>query len=171
MSNKKLIITGKHNVDNLLFCKKPHIKTNAIENDIIHEEALSLLFCLNEDLDESLNKKAWREIEDKINGYKNQDLKKNIHNPESLITTMEVKTKLLDSFLHCCYCDNRVKFLSRVVRDPEQWTLDRIDNDKNHSDENTVISCLKCNLKRRCIKKEHFEFSQNLNIVKLDKKL
>ena len=171
MSDKKLIITGKHNVDNLLSGRKNHIKTNAIENDIIHEEALSLLFCLNKNLDESLNKKAWREIEDKINGYKNQDLKKNIHNSKSLITTIEVRNKLLNSFLHCCYCDNRVKFLSRIVRDPEQWTLDRIDNDKNHSNENTVISCLKCNLKRRCIKKEHFEFSQNLNIVKLDKKL
>ena len=36
-----------------------------------------------------------------------------------------------------------------MVRDEQQWTLDRIDNDKCHSDENTVISCLKCNLQRR----------------------
>ena len=33
------------------------------------------------------------------------------------------------SKLVCHYCHKKVKLLYQHVRDPEQWTLDRIDND------------------------------------------
>ena len=52
------------------------------------------------------------------------------------------------------------------VRDMEQWTLDRIDNDLNHSCENVVICCLRCNLQRRCQNKDKFLFTKQLRIVK-----
>jgi hypothetical protein len=171
MNTKKLIITGKNNVETISDLGDERIKINALENEIEHEKALSLLLDLDKcklfTKEDVLYKKAKREINDKINSYKQQDIKKNIHNKDTLITFNNIKNKLLNNFLLCTYCKQRVKFLYRIVRDEYQWTLDRIDNKKNHTDENTVISCLKCNLKRRCLDKKKFEFSQNLSIVKL----
>ena len=171
MNTKKLIITGKNNVETITDLHDERIKINALENEIEHEKALSLLLDLDEGelftKEDILYKKAKREINDKINSYKQQDIKKNIHNKDTLITFNNIKNKLLKNLLHCSYCKKKVKFLYRIVRDEYQWTLDRIDNNKNHTDDNTVISCLKCNLKRRCLDKKKFEFSQNLSIVKL----
>lgn len=45
-----------------------------------------------------------------------------------------------------------------------QWSLDRIDNDIGHDFGNLVISCLKCNLKRRRINKNSFMFTRNMII-------
>ena len=59
----------------------------------------------------------------------------------------------------------------KKVRDKYQWTLDRIDNDKNHSNNNTVISCLSCNLARRRRSKEAYEFHWKTKIVKVDKEI
>ena len=52
------------------------------------------------------------------------------------------------------------------MREPKQWTLDRIDNDKCHSKDNTVIACLKCNLDRRVTNIDKFKFTKQLNIMK-----
>ena len=81
-------------------------------------------------------------------------------------TLEEAIQKLIDCDLKCAYCAKFVKVIYKIVRDPLQWTLDRIDNKKNHSNANTLISCLQCNLKRRNINKEKFEFTQNMTIVK-----
>ena len=171
MNTKKLIITGKNNVEKINDFHDEKIKLNALENEIEHETALSLLLDLDEgklfNKEDILYKRVRREINDKINSYKQQDIKKNIHNKDTLITFNNIKNKLLNNLLHCSYCKKKVKILYRIVRDNYQWTLDRIDNNKNHTDDNTVISCLKCNLKKRCLDKKIFEFSQNLNIVKL----
>ena len=51
-------------------------------------------------------------------------------------------------------------------RDKQQWTLDRIDNDLGHNNENVKIACLECNLKRRRINMEKFLFTKQLNIIK-----
>ena len=52
------------------------------------------------------------------------------------------------------------------VRDPMQWTLDRKDNDDCHSKDNTLISCLKCNLQRRVTDVDKFTFTKHLTIKK-----
>ena len=51
-------------------------------------------------------------------------------------------------------------------REPLQWTLDRIDNDIGHSNDNTVICCLKCNLDRRCINDKKFKFTKQMRLIK-----
>ena len=51
----------------------------------------------------------------------------------------------------------------------DQWTLDRTNNYKGHNNENTVISCLQCNIQRRRTNDKKFLFSKQLIIHKLDK--
>ena len=51
-------------------------------------------------------------------------------------------------------------------REPLQWTLDRIDNNMGHSNKNTVICCLKCNLERRRINDKKFKFTKQMRLIK-----
>ena len=108
------------------------------------------------------------ELQQKINNYKQQDIKKNIYNVILLITLDELLEKLVISKLKCYYCRLNIKIMYSNVREPLQWTLDRIDNDKCHSNDNTLISCLKCNLKRRRIDCDKFIFTKQLKLKKLN---
>mgnify|MGYP001227391045 CR=1 FL=1 len=112
------------------------------------------------------HKKLISELKKKINSYKTQDEKKDRYEPNTFITEEELHEKLVSSKLKCHYCRNDVKVIYTVVRDDLQWTLDRIDNSIGHSSENTVISCLKCNLDRRVTDAKKFEFTKKLRIKK-----
>lgn len=105
-------------------------------------------------------------LDKKISGYKNQDIKKNIHDKITLITREDLLEKLVASKLKCFYCSNPVKILYSMARDPLQWSLDRLDNNNSHTKENTIISCLDCNLKRRRRDSDKFYFTKNLTITK-----
>ena len=59
-----------------------------------------------------------------------------------------------------------MKLFYKKVRDMEQWTLDRIDNNLPHQDDNVIVSCLKCNLQRRQQNKDKFLFTKQLKIIK-----
>jgi hypothetical protein len=111
------------------------------------------------------------ELIKKINSYKNQDLSKNLYNLNTIISLNEVVEKLVSSKLKCHYCLKNVLLFYKNVRDEYQWTLDRIDNDKDHSNNNTIIACLKCNLQRRRRDKDIFLFSKQLKINKIKYKI
>ncbi len=105
-------------------------------------------------------------ISKKVSSYMQQDKKKDrIH--EQFITLEETIEKLVCSQLNCKYCNTKTRILYKNKRDEKQWTLDRIDNDRPHTKDNVLISCLECNLKRRRIDKDKFEFTKKLNIVKI----
>ncbi len=53
------------------------------------------------------------------------------------------------------------------VREKKQWTLDRINNDLGHHNDNTVVCCLECNLKKGTMNDEKFKFTKQLRIKKL----
>jgi hypothetical protein len=107
-----------------------------------------------------------RELTAKLNGYKQQDVKKKMYEPSSFITMEQLQSKLIDELLTCVFCNIQVKLLYDKVRDDAQWTLDRIDNDLGHSDANTRIACLKCNLQRRRLDYDKFHWTKNLVITK-----
>ena len=109
-----------------------------------------------------------REIEKKINSYKSQDITKKIYNELILISLSDTIEKLVCSKLKCHYCKENVLLFYKNVRDSKQWTLDRIDNDLCHSNENTLIACLHCNLQRRTRDIEKFLFTKQLKIKKQD---
>ena len=169
MSSKKVVIvTGKTNVDSLDVEKDKRIRVNAIDKELDIEQALSMLIMIKDGETGEYCERGRKALESKINGYKHQDIKKEVYDVETLISLEEVISKLINTSLCCEYCSKHVKILYRQVRDPLQWTLDRIDNDLNHSNKNTVISCLSCNLKRRLTDKEKFEFTKKMKIVKVD---
>jgi hypothetical protein len=107
-----------------------------------------------------------QQLERKINGYKQQDIDKKILDLEKLITIKNVIDTLLDCELKCYYCNLKMLLLYEIVRESKQWTIDRINNDLGHNNDNFVVACLECNLKRRCRTKEKFLFTQQLSIVK-----
>lgn len=160
MSEQKNIkLLGKHTNDIFNFKKEERIRIgNIIEKD--YDETKSMLLKNDDDVVRTIGRK--------ILCYKYQDIRKKIHDADTIISFQEVKDKLIKCDFKCNYCNKIVKILYKIVREPLQWTLDRIDNKKNHSNENTVISCLKCNIKRRNINKDSFEFTQNMIIVKMD---
>ena len=111
------------------------------------------------------------ELKSKINSYKQQDKKKDYHEIINLITLDDVMNKLINSKLKCYYCQENLLILFTKVRENNQWTLDRLNNYDEHTNCNTIITCLKCNLQRRRKNSEKFRFSKQLenNIIKINK--
>lgn len=99
-------------------------------------------------------KRVMEQIQQKIRGYKEQDLHKKKFNETAFVSLKNVLEKLKNCQLKCFYCQEPVCVLYENVRDPKQWTLERIDNNFGHNDDNTEIACLSCNLRRKTI---HFE--------------
>jgi hypothetical protein len=106
------------------------------------------------------------QLERKIYSYKQQDIEKEIYDENAFIDIKTLIKNLLDCKLKCYYCKCDVFILYEMSRESKQWTIDRIDNSLGHNKDNYVISCLKCNLKRRCKNADKFMFSQQLKLVK-----
>ena len=96
-------------------------------------------------------------IKRKLIGYRNQDKKRRVSLPLVEISCREICKLLQDSEFKCFYCGEIVSGGELLKRDPNQWTLDRIDNSKNHSISNCVIACLQCNLARRTRDSEKYK--------------
>ena len=108
-----------------------------------------------------------RQINNKIYGYKAQDIEKDKLNEEKLVTLDNVLELMIQCENKCYYCKETVNVLYEYVREPKQWTLDRLDNDYGHNNDNVVISCLSCNLRRKTMHPERYVFTKQLNILKL----
>ena len=135
--NKKIVISKKEEkkIDNKQLTPDDYLKLNNINT-------VNRLF-LNECFENSVIIK--NNIQKKRSSYKSQDIKKS-RLTDDFITYDEVVEKLVISKLNCSYCKKDVVILYENKRDLTQWTLDRIDNELGHSNKNTVISCLKCNV-------------------------
>lgn len=109
-----------------------------------------------------------REIEKKLSGYKQQDLKKDRYNKDEFITLVYVTDMMKQCGLKCKYCSCELYILYDNVREKRQWTIDRIDNTIGHNVGNVHLACLACNLKRRNMSDTKFDFTTNLTIVKME---
>ena len=108
-----------------------------------------------------------QQIQQKLGGYKAQDVKKAKYNDLVFITHAQVLRLMIESENLCFYCKGKVHVLYENVREPHQWTLERIDNDFGHNEGNVVIACLACNLRRRTMHYERYLFTKQLTISKL----
>jgi hypothetical protein len=117
-------------------------------------------------IDKSTCKIISQQINKKIHGYKAQDIKKNKYNPDKFVD-INIIIKLLNECKNqCYYCKKSTNVLYENVRDPCQWTLDRIDNNEGHNENNLLIACLSCNLHRKVMHPERYVFTKQLNIIK-----
>ena len=108
----------------------------------------------------------FREIRRKIEGYRCQDLEKSKYNDLEFVELKDVVQKLIQCKMICFYCQEKVKLLYLQVRDPKQWTLERIDNQIGHTRTNIEIACLSCNVRRRTMYHEKYRFTKQLVIQK-----
>ena len=108
------------------------------------------------------------QLNGKIQGYKSQDIQKQKWNPEKFIDFLFVVQKLIDCGLNCFYCKEPMWLWYKHIREPKQWSVDRIDNDFGHNRDNIELACLSCNIRRRCMYHDRFRFTKQLNLVKLD---
>ena len=164
---KKIIIKGKKNVDGLKNNKNKKRKVvGEINNKKLFDKMSQVEYLNKLYLEQSYDGINFvkKEVERKINGYKNQDKKKK--KTDKLITYEECLEKLVISKLKCYYCKKDCLIAYENVRENMQWTLDRIDNNIGHSKENVVICCLKCNLKRGTLNDEKFKFTKQMRIIK-----
>ena len=107
-----------------------------------------------------------KELKKKLSSYKQQDRTKKKHDADKFITLTSLVQKLVESQLKCHYCQDMVHITGDKKREKKQWTLDRVDNNLGHLEDNVVIACLDCNLKRRCIDKDKFMFTKRLKVDK-----
>uniref|UniRef100_A0A6C0KDJ6 Uncharacterized protein n=1 Tax=viral metagenome TaxID=1070528 RepID=A0A6C0KDJ6_9ZZZZ len=121
---------------------------------------------LNIDFEHSKQFKG--ELNKKLNSYKQQDISKKIFDSDKLISLDEIIEKVLCSKLICHYCSKKIYIVYKNQREKSQWTLDRIDNSIGHHNDNVLICCLDCNLKRRRLDKDKFLFTKKMNLIKLD---
>ena len=159
---KKVLITGKRNEESMKKEKGVRVESkkwsnleNFKEMDKYKQIELLNRLYLGENYEGSNFVK--KEINRKVNGYKNQDVKKKVYNEEKMIRYEDVIEKLVISKLRCYYCRKDCMLMYENIREMNQWTLDRIDNDIGHLKENVVICCLKCNLKKGTKNDKHFK--------------
>jgi hypothetical protein len=109
-----------------------------------------------------------RQIEKKISGYKQQDNDKKLFDEKKFVTLEHIVNFLVSTEMKCNYCNCEMRVLYENVREPRQWTVDRIDNDLGHNTDNYVLACLKCNIERRRTNKDKFTFTKQLRIIRED---
>ena len=155
---------------NLIISNKDEVKSNQdnIKDeyyDTIQQVPLVNRLFLNEDFEPKSSIR--RELLKKLSSYRAQDSKKNRLNSNTFITYDELVEKLVVSKLKCHYCKTDMVILYKNKRESKQWTLDRVDNSIGHSSQNTVISCLACNLQKRRRDDNKFKFTKQMRLIKI----
>jgi hypothetical protein len=127
--------------------------------------------CDNKLYNNEMSKIITQQINQKIAGYKNQDLAKKMFDVHNFIIFTDIITRMNKCELTCYYCKQEMVVLYDISREMKQWTVDRIDNNKGHDKDNFHLACLECNLKRRKQSDDKFLFTKQLNIVQKDKQV
>lgn len=126
---------------------------------------LAPLFGECDNLGENSKELVAQQIRTKISGYLAQDKEKGLHDPEKFVVFQDV-VRLFESAQMCCYyCKKGVLVYYEFVREPKQWTLERLDNSQGHNSDNVVLSCLRCNLRRRCMNSERYVKTKEMDTV------
>lgn len=131
----------------------------------------SVLDCISNNRIIQCNKihLAVRMLSDKLRGYRVQDIQKGLYSDSEFIQLQQALELLLRSNMMCYYCKEPVKIIYDEVRDPKQWTLERISNDIGHNYGNVEIACLSCNLRRRTMYHERYVLTKQMcKIIKSD---
>ena len=174
MENTKKVILIESNPKKVTM-KKPRKKRVVTQNENWEDALLELegIGNINDVLDDekisTLGNLILKQIKSKINGYTGQDRTKNLLNKDELVNVKDILNLFRSSNMICYYCKEETQIMYEYVREPKQWTLERLDNSVGHNRNNVVISCLRCNVRRRCMKPEKYIQTKELShIIKLD---
>ena len=107
-------------------------------------------------------------LKTKQSGYKSQDTIKGFFDPDRFIQIPDIVKLLIDSNLSCFYCRKWTTLLYENVREPRQWSLERLSNTEGHNRDNVVIACLECNMRRRTMYYERYIATKQLHVNKLE---
>lgn len=108
----------------------------------------------------------YQQIRNKLSSYRSQDIDKNLFIPSQIMDVSGVLHKIEAAKGLCFYCKSPVYILYDNVREPKQWTLERLNNKQGHIFENVEIACLSCNLRRRTMKYEKYIMTKEIKIVR-----
>jgi 5-methylcytosine-specific restriction endonuclease McrA len=141
-----------------------------IENDLGQEQQWTYIKQLynNRITDIEQCSMITRQIKNKISAYRSQDTQKKLLNVIELADVRTAIELLYVAENKCFYCKSPVRILYENVRDPRQWSLDRIDNALGHIKNNLMIACLECNLRRRTMYHERYAYTKQMVIIKKD---
>ena len=178
--NKSIISEKKSYLHLLDKIKTSIVNSNGAIKDIsgtiinIYDNYDQQLLCLQKLLNGTMfdEKKYFiQALKNKLDSYKQQDKKKTYDTYDDFITLENIIDKLVAYNMRCYYCNHKTLILFKNLRDDYQWTLDRLNNYDEHSNANTIICCLKCNLQRRRKNSEKFKFTKQLehNLLLLKK--
>jgi hypothetical protein len=170
---KKRAITKKWSFENECYEYSYQIQIlknilNEKNNDISNNDISNNDITNNDISNNDITKIMIQEINKKIYNYKQQDMLKKLYNKEKFIAFDNIIAIMLESQLKCRYCDCEMLVLYDISREMKQWSVDRIDNNNGHNNDNFHLACLDCNLKRRRRTDEQFLFTKKLNLVKQD---
>jgi len=166
---KKILITGKRNIDSFSNKKKKRLESEKWKNKELlldNKKQINILNKLYLKEEYEGIKTVQSSINKKIKGYENQDIKKDKLNKKKLIKYDDLLEILVISKLKCYYCKCDCLLMYDNVREKKQWTLDRLNNDEGHNRDNVVVSCLECNLKKGTIDDKKFKFAKQMRIIK-----
>lgn len=107
----------------------------------------------------------YQQFRNKLSSYRCQDIDKELFIPEKIMDVSGVIQKLEQAEGLCFYCRSPVFILYDNVREPRQWTLERLDNKQGHIFDNVEIACLSCNLRRRTMKYEKYILTKQIQCV------
>jgi hypothetical protein len=106
----------------------------------------------------------YQQLKAKLSSYRTQDNEKGFVDQQPMDISGVIQ-KLEQSNFKCFYCKEIVLILYDNVRDPRQWTLERLDNKRGHVLDNVEIACLSCNLRRRTMKYERYVLTKEIQKV------
>jgi uncharacterized iron-regulated protein len=137
------------------------------EEELTYENIYNVLLEIEQKIiSENIHKRILQQLSQKMSGYKAQDIQKGLFEPDKFVDLERIVELLIKCNLECFYCKNKVHVLYEYVREPGQWTLDRIDNDYGHNKDNLEVACLQCNIRRRTMYPERYVFTKQLKIIK-----
>lgn len=95
---------------------------------------------INQHLKPNYKIDVYANINNKLKGYKEQDIQTNRYNENMFIVRADVCNTIFKQGGKCLYCWKRCY--------EDDWSLDRIDNIYGHNSDNCVLSCIACNKQR-----------------------
>lgn len=161
-TEEELNFENHYDILHLCATSKPHLN----DDDVTHDG--SAFETHNNTNDSSKTKFIHQQIKNKLSSYRSQDIEKGKYDLEKFADLSHVLNKMEECKMKCFYCKESVSLLYENVREPKQWTLERIDNKMGHNDDNVEIACLSCNLRRRTMHHERYVLTKNMQkIVKI----